>query len=84
MHAVVSGLCLLPQALGEPFAYETYRQQRIEAKLDAQREGRISLVRKLPKVTMQSSVVHCLPGDLQYWQLPRPTRTHHSDWVVMI
>jgi hypothetical protein len=47
----ISGLCLLPQALGEPFAYETYRQQRIEAKLDAQREGRISLVRKLPKAS---------------------------------
>ena len=40
------------QALAEPFAYETYRQQRIEAKLDAQREGRISLVRKLPKVSL--------------------------------
>ena len=54
-HMYVSGLCVLPQALGEPFAYETYRQQRIEAKLDAQREGRISLVRKLPKVMMHAA-----------------------------
>lgn len=37
-------------SLAQPFAYETYRKQQIEAKLEAARESRISLVRKLPKV----------------------------------
>ena len=36
--------------LADPFAYETYRQQRIEAKLEAERKSRIGLVQKLPKV----------------------------------
>jgi ribosome biogenesis protein ENP2 len=36
--------------LAQPFAYETYRQQQIDAKLEAARESRISIVRKLPKV----------------------------------
>lgn len=42
-------------ALAEPFAYDTYRQQRIDAKLEAARESRISLVRKLPKVQTDSA-----------------------------
>lgn len=37
-------------AAAEPFAYETYRQQRIAAKVEEERQGRISVVRKLPKV----------------------------------
>jgi hypothetical protein len=34
----------------DPFAYETYRQQRIQKKLEEERSSRISVVRKLPKV----------------------------------
>lgn len=37
------------KALAEPFAYDTYRQQRVSAKLEAERKSRIGLVRKLPK-----------------------------------
>jgi ribosome biogenesis protein ENP2 len=36
--------------LTDPFAYETYRQQRVQKKIDEERQGRISLVKKLPKV----------------------------------
>jgi len=35
-------------AAAQPFAYETYRQQRVVAKLEAERQGRISMTRKLP------------------------------------
>eukprot|EP00200_Dunaliella_tertiolecta_P014606 CAMPEP_0202392444 /NCGR_PEP_ID=MMETSP1127-20130417/92376_1 /ASSEMBLY_ACC=CAM_ASM_000462 /TAXON_ID=3047 /ORGANISM="Dunaliella tertiolecta, Strain CCMP1320" /LENGTH=682 /DNA_ID=CAMNT_0048994951 /DNA_START=66 /DNA_END=2111 /DNA_ORIENTATION=- len=38
------------KSLTEPFAYETYRQQRIAKKLEEERESRISMVKKLPKV----------------------------------
>ena len=38
------------RALAEPFAYEAYRAQRVAAKLDSERQSRIGLVRKLPKV----------------------------------
>ena len=34
----------------DPFAYETYRQQRIAKKVEDERGSRIGLVRKLPKV----------------------------------
>ena len=43
-------LCPPPQILTDPFAYETYRQQRVQKKLEEERQSRISLVRKLPKV----------------------------------
>jgi len=36
--------------LTDPFAYETYRQERIQKKLEEERQSRISLARKLPKV----------------------------------
>lgn len=36
--------------LTDPFAYETYRAQRVQKKIDEERKSRISLVRKLPKV----------------------------------
>ena len=36
--------------LTDPFAYETYRAQRIQKKIDEERKSRISIVRKLPKV----------------------------------
>lgn len=39
------------KVLTDPFAYETYRQQRIQKKLDEERQSRISLVKKLPKVS---------------------------------
>ena len=44
------------KGLADPFAYETYRQQRIEAKLEAERKSRIGLVQKLPKVRIGSMV----------------------------
>lgn len=44
------------KVLTDPFAYETYRQQRIQKKLDEERQSRISLVKKLPKVSNM-----CLP-----------------------
>lgn len=36
--------------LVQPFAYDAYRQQRIQQKLDAERQSRIGIVRKAPKV----------------------------------
>lgn len=38
------------KAIAQPFAYETYRADRIEKKLAEERKSRISVVRKLPKV----------------------------------
>ena len=38
------------QAVAQPFAYETYRQEQIDRKIGAQRENRIAPVKKLPKV----------------------------------
>lgn len=38
------------QAVAQPFAYETYRQEQIDKKIDHERENRIAPVRKLPKV----------------------------------
>lgn len=43
------------RSLAEPFAYDTYRQQRVQQKLDAERKSRIGIVKKLPKVW------HCHP-----------------------
>ncbi|KAF8054988.1 nol10 [Scenedesmus sp. PABB004] len=37
-------------AAAQPFAYEAYRAARVAAKLEEERQGRISVVRKLPKV----------------------------------
>eukprot|EP00955_Chlamydomonas_euryale_P025126 264597-Chlamydomonas_euryale.AAC.1 len=36
--------------LTDPFAYETYRSQRVQKKLEEERQSRISLVKKLPRV----------------------------------
>lgn len=41
------------KAMADPFAYETYRQQRIAKKMEDERQSRISIVRKLPKVNPQ-------------------------------
>lgn len=38
------------KALMDPFAYETYRQQRIAKKMEEERTARISILKKLPKV----------------------------------
>ncbi|GLC33816.1 hypothetical protein PLESTM_000122600 [Pleodorina starrii] len=38
------------KSLMDPFAYETYRQQRITKKMEEERKARISIIRKLPKV----------------------------------
>lgn len=38
------------QAVAQPFAYETYRQEQIDRKIHEQRENRIAPVKKLPKV----------------------------------
>jgi ribosome biogenesis protein ENP2 len=45
------------RALAQPFGYEAYRAQRVAAKLDAQRQSRIGLVRKLPKVRRGFAIV---------------------------
>lgn len=41
------------KSIVDPFAYETYRQQRIQEKLDAERANRITIKRKLPKVNKE-------------------------------
>ena len=38
------------RSLAEPFAYDTYRQQRVQQKVEEERKSRIGLVKKLPKV----------------------------------
>lgn len=43
------------KAIAEPFAYETYRQQRIEEKMEAERKSRIGVVKKLPKVNAMAA-----------------------------
>ena len=54
------------RALAEPFAYDTYRQQRVQQKMDEERKSRIGLVKKLPKV----------------WQIPpRLHVLLHADWT---
>ena len=50
------------RALAQPFAYEAYRQQRVSAKLDAERKSRIGLVRKLPKVCACAPACLVAPG----------------------
>jgi ribosome biogenesis protein ENP2 len=37
-------------AAAAPDAYETYRAARVASKMEEERQGRISVVRKLPKV----------------------------------
>ncbi len=41
------------RALAEPFAYDTYRQQRVQQKMEQERKSRIGIVKKLPKVRMK-------------------------------
>ncbi|KAK9867222.1 hypothetical protein WJX84_009551 [Apatococcus fuscideae] len=41
--------------LVQPFAYDVYRQQRIQQKMDAERQSRIGIVRKLPKVNAKAA-----------------------------
>ncbi|DBA73463.1 TPA: hypothetical protein ACH3X1_011491 [Trebouxia sp. C0004] len=38
------------RALAEPFAYDTYRQQRVQQKMEQERKSHIGIVKKLPKV----------------------------------
>lgn len=49
------------RAIAQPFAYDDYRQQRIVAKLEAERKSRIGLVRKLPKVCYTLPAPLCTP-----------------------
>lgn len=39
------------KAIADPFAYDAYRAKRVAAKLEEERRSRISLVKKLPKVS---------------------------------
>lgn len=41
------------KSMVDPFAYETYRQKRIQEKLDAGRATRITIKRRLPKVNKE-------------------------------
>ena len=43
------------KSLAEPFAYDTYRQQRVQQKLEQERKSRIGIVKKLPKVSAVAS-----------------------------
>ncbi|KAK9820064.1 hypothetical protein WJX72_005625 [[Myrmecia] bisecta] len=43
------------RALAEPFAYDAYRQQRIQQKVEEERKSRISVVKKLPKVNARAA-----------------------------
>eukprot|EP01018_Ginkgo_biloba_P008604 Gb_40390 [translate_table: standard] len=43
-------LYLKAKSMADPFAYEAYRQQRIQEKIEAERAARITIKRKLPKV----------------------------------
>lgn len=43
-------LYLKAKSMADPFAYEAYRQQRIQEKIEAGRAARITIKRKLPKV----------------------------------
>ncbi|KAI7845268.1 hypothetical protein COHA_001310 [Chlorella ohadii] len=43
------------KAIADPFAYDAYRQKRVQQKLDEERRSRISLVKKLPKVNAQAA-----------------------------
>ena len=43
------------KSLAEPFAYDTYRQQRVQQKLEQERKSRIGIVKKLPKVSFVAS-----------------------------
>ncbi len=58
------------RAIAQPFAYDDYRQQRIAAKLEAERKSRIGLVRKLPKVSCSA----CPPP---HPPPPSPVLTHN-------
>lgn len=46
------------RALAEPFAYDTYRQQRVQQKMELERKSRIGIVKKLPKVSIQMLYLH--------------------------
>ncbi|OMO65302.1 pre-rRNA-processing protein ESF1 [Corchorus olitorius] len=44
------------KALADPFAYETYIEQRKQEKLEAERRNRITIKRKLPKVKVNQDL----------------------------
>ncbi|KAK8514652.1 hypothetical protein V6N13_103191 [Hibiscus sabdariffa] len=44
------------KALADPFAYETYLEQRKQEKLEAERRNRITIKRKLPKVKVNQQL----------------------------
>lgn len=46
------------RALAEPFAYDTYRQQRVQQKMEQERKSRIGIVKKLPKVRIKMLYLH--------------------------
>lgn len=50
-HFVDNRLWHKARSLAEPFAYDSYRQQRVQQKLDQERKSRIGIVKKLPKVS---------------------------------
>ncbi len=39
------------KTVAEPFAYDAYRAKRVAQKVEEERHSRISVVRKLPKVS---------------------------------
>ena len=46
------------RSLAEPFAYDTYRAQRVQQKLEQDRKSRIGIVKKLPKVRKEQEPPH--------------------------
>ena len=58
-------------ALTRPFAYDEYRAQRILEKVEAERQSRIGVVRKLPKVWPDClPAAQCIPMSVELLQLP--------------
>ncbi|PPS04701.1 hypothetical protein GOBAR_AA15975 [Gossypium barbadense] len=49
-------LCGWAKALADPFAYETYIEQRKQEKLEAERRNRITMKRKIPKVKVNQEL----------------------------
>ena len=48
------------KVIAEPFAYETYRQKRVDKKMEEERRSRIALVRKLPKASSGACGCGCV------------------------
>ncbi|KAG8479720.1 hypothetical protein CXB51_029216 [Gossypium anomalum] len=53
---IVLSMLNVAKALADPFAYETYIEQRKQEKLEAERRNRITMKRKIPKVKVNQEL----------------------------